>query len=99
MLSHYLKRVQASRMIRSDFPRRWSKSLTTSYAVAMLSVGVAVIAAEFLTRLLNAEAIASLLLCAVIFAARVGGFGPALLAVALAVLAFHYYLAPVCAEN
>jgi PAS domain S-box-containing protein len=94
MLSHYLKRVQASRMIRSDFPRRWSKSLTTSYAVAMLSVGVAVIAAEFLTRLLNAEAIASLLLCAVIFAARVGGFGPALLAVALAVLAFHYYLAP-----
>jgi len=34
------------------------------------------------------------MLCAVIFAAWFGGFGPALLAIALALLSFHYYLVP-----
>lgn len=65
-----------------------------SYVVAVLSVAVAIIAAELVTRLLQAEAIASLMLCAVIFTAWFAGFGPALLAIALALLAFHYYLAP-----
>jgi PAS domain S-box-containing protein len=64
------------------------------HATAVLSVAVAIIAAELMTRLLHAEAITSSMLCAVIFAAWFGGFGPALLAIALAVLAFHYYLAP-----
>jgi PAS domain S-box-containing protein len=59
-----------------------------------LSVAVAIVAAELITRLLNAEAIASSMLCAVIFAAWLGGLGPALLAVTLALFAFHYYLAP-----
>jgi PAS domain S-box-containing protein len=59
-----------------------------------LSVAVAIIAAELITRLLHAEAITSSMLCAVIFAAWIGGFGPALLAIGLAVLAFHYYLLP-----
>ena len=59
-----------------------------------LSVAVAIIAAELITRLLHAEPIASSMLCAVIFAAWFGGFGPALLAIALALLAFHYYLVP-----
>src|SRR6266699_5138551 len=67
---------------------------TLSYAMATLSVAVAIVAAELITRLLHAEAIASSMLCAVIFAAWVGGFGPALLAITLALLAFHYYLAP-----
>jgi PAS domain S-box-containing protein len=62
--------------------------------MAVLSVAVAIIAAELITRLLNAEAIASSMLCAVIFAAWLGGFGPALWAFALALLAFHYYLVP-----
>src|SRR5256884_2969416 len=65
-----------------------------SYAMAVLSVAVAIIAAELITRLLHAEPIASSMLCAVIFTAWFGGFGPALLAIALAVLAFHYYLVP-----
>ncbi len=65
-----------------------------SYAMAILSVAVAIIAAELITRLLHAEPIASSMLCAVIFAAWFGGFGPALLAIALALLAFHYYLVP-----
>jgi K+-sensing histidine kinase KdpD len=64
------------------------------YAMAVLSVAAGIIAAELITRLLHAEAIASSMLCAVIFAAWFGGFGPALMAIALALLAFHYYLAP-----
>jgi PAS domain S-box-containing protein len=82
-------------MTKSDLPERWPKSTTIHhYAMAVLSVAGAIIAAELITRLLNAEAIASSMLCAVIFAAWVGGFGPALLALALALLAFHYYLVP-----
>jgi PAS domain S-box-containing protein len=65
-----------------------------SYAMAVFSVAVASIAAELITRLLHAEPIASSMLCAVIIAAWFGGFGPALLAIALALLAFHYYVVP-----
>src|SRR3984893_10899934 len=64
------------------------------YAMAVLSVAVAIVAAELMTRLLHTEPIASSMLCAVIFAAWFGGFGPALLAITLALLAFHYYLLP-----
>jgi len=59
-------------------------STISRYATAVLSVVVAIVAAELITRLLNAEAIASSMLCAVIFAAWVGGRGPGLLAVTLA---------------
>ena len=62
--------------------------------MAILSVATAIFATELITRLLHAEAIASSMLCAVIFAAWFGGFGPALLAIALALLGFHYYVAP-----
>src|ERR1700730_1630796 len=82
-------------MIKPNLPQRWPNSPKISYyAVAVLSVGMAIIAAELITRLLHAEAIASSMLCAVIFAAWFGGFGSALLAIALALLAFHYYLVP-----
>src|SRR6202171_859051 len=82
-------------MIKPNLPQRWPNSPKISYyAVAVLSVGMAIIAAELITRLLHAEAIASSMLCAVIFAAWFGGFGPALLAITLALLAFHYYLVP-----
>jgi PAS domain S-box-containing protein len=82
-------------MKKTDLTERSSTSSTIPhYAMAVLSVAVAIVAAELITRLLNAEAIASAMLCAVIFAAWVGGRGPGLLAVALALLAFHYYLAP-----
>src|SRR3984893_10494080 len=82
-------------MIRPDLSQRWRKPPTISYyAMAALSVALAIVAAELITRLLHAEPIASTMLCAVIFAAWFGGFGPALLAIALALLAFHYYLVP-----
>src|SRR5882757_484470 len=78
-----------------DSAARWPMPRTISYyATAVLSVAAAIIAAELITRLLHAEAIASSMLCAVIFAAWIGGFGPALLAIALALFAFHYYLVP-----
>jgi PAS domain S-box-containing protein len=64
------------------------------YATAVLSVAAAIIVAELITRLLHAEAITSPMLCAIIVAAWFGGFGPALLAIALALMAFHYYLVP-----
>jgi PAS domain S-box-containing protein len=82
-------------MIKPDLRQSWPEAHVISYyAMAVLSVAVAIIAAELITRLLNAEPIASSMLCAVIFAAWFGGFGPALLAIALALFAFHYYLVP-----
>jgi PAS domain S-box-containing protein len=79
-------------MAKPGLSRRLSTS--THYAMAVLSVAVAIVTAVLITRVLNAEAIASSMLCAVIFTAWVGGLGPGLLAVALALLAFHYYLVP-----
>jgi PAS domain S-box-containing protein len=82
-------------MTKPYLPQRWRKPITIyHYALAVFSVAVAIVAAELITRLFNAEAIASSMLCAVIFTAWFGGFGPALLATALAVLSFHYYLVP-----
>src|SRR5229473_2654847 len=82
-------------MNKLNLPQQRPKPPTIShYAVAALSVAVGIIAAELITRLFHAEAIASSMLCAVIFAAWFGGFGPALLAIALALSAFHYYLVP-----
>src|SRR5258708_1089089 len=82
-------------MNKLNLPQRQLKPFAIShYAMAALSVAFAIIAAELLTGLFHAEAIASSMLCAVIFAAWFGGFGPALLTIALALLAFHYYLVP-----
>jgi PAS domain-containing protein len=79
-----------------DFPARHEAGsvAVSSYVIAFFSVAVAIIAAELLTRLLHTEPIALSMLCAVIFAAGLGGLGPALLAIALALFAFHYYVVP-----
>src|SRR5437588_939777 len=84
------------RMIKSNLRQRWPKPLKTIsyYLTAVVSVAVAMIAAELTSRLLHTEPIASLMLCAIIVAAWFGGFGPALLAIILAISAFHYYLLP-----
>jgi PAS domain S-box-containing protein len=79
----------AARLFRGSAEHRISY-----YAMAVLSVAVAIGAAELVTRQLQAEPIASLMLCAVIFTAWFAGFVPALLAITLALLAFHYYLVP-----
>jgi PAS domain S-box-containing protein len=75
-------------------PSLWSEpSAISRYAIAILSVAIAIVVAEILTTLVHTEPIASSMLCAVIFAAWFG-FGPGLLAIALALFAFHYYLVP-----
>jgi PAS domain S-box-containing protein len=75
-------------------PSLWSDpSAISRYAIAVSSVAVAIVVAEILTRWLHTEPIASTMLCAVIFAAWIG-FGPGLLAIALSLFAFHYYLVP-----
>lgn len=82
-------------MIKSDPGQPRSKALKIRYyGMAVLSVAVAIIVTEIAARLLQTEPVALLMLCAVICAAWLGGFGPALLAILLALLAFHYDTVP-----
>jgi PAS domain S-box-containing protein len=82
-------------MIKSDLRQSRPKAFRIShYAIAVLSVAAAVIVTEITARLLQAEPIALLMLCAVISTAWLGGFGPALLAIALSLFAFYYNLVP-----
>jgi C4-dicarboxylate-specific signal transduction histidine kinase len=68
-------------------------SAIPGYAIAVLSVAIAIVVADILTIFLHTEPIVSTMLCAVIFAAWFG-FGPGLLAIVLSLLAIHYYLSP-----
>jgi PAS domain S-box-containing protein len=82
-------------MIKSDLSQSGPKPFRiSSYATAVLSVAVAVIMAEITARLLQAEPVALLMLCAVMSTAWLGGLGPAILAIAICVFAFHYDLVP-----
>src|ERR1700680_4912815 len=76
-------------------PLLWSEpSAISRYAIAVLAVAIAIVVAQLLTVFLHTEPIASSMISAVMFAAWFGGFGPGLLAIALAVLAIHYYVVP-----
>ena len=77
-----------------------SMSLTSSrpsfaailaYAVAILSVTLALVTGLLLDQFLQTMPYVSLFLCAIMFAAWFGGFGPSLLATAIAILLFTYY--------
>ena len=82
-------------MIKSDLRQSRPKAFRIShYAIAVLAVAVATIVTEITARLLQAEPIALLMLCAVISTAWLGGFGPAILAIALSLFAFYYNLVP-----
>jgi PAS domain S-box-containing protein len=82
-------------MTKPDLRQPWPIAHGIShYAMAVLSVIAAIAATDLTTRLLDTEPIALLMLCAVIFAAWFGGFGPGLLAITLAASAFHYNLVP-----
>jgi C4-dicarboxylate-specific signal transduction histidine kinase len=72
-------------------PLLWPKAPAIwSYGIAVLFVAAALIISRWPTLHLQ-EAPASLLLCAVMFSAWLGGIGPGLLATALSCLAFNYY--------
>ena len=74
-------------MSKSSPPPWLSKQTAISrYAVAVLSVAAATVAAQILTVFLHTEPIASAMISAVMFAAWFGGFGPGLLAIALTYL-------------
>src|ERR1700677_258978 len=82
-------------MIKSDLRQPQPKAYRfPHYATAVLSVAVAVVITDLTARLLKAEPIALLMLCAVISTAWLGGFGPAILAIVLSLFAFYYNLVP-----
>jgi PAS domain-containing protein len=62
-----------------------------AYAVAILSVTMALVAGLVLDTFLQTSPSVSLFLCAIMFAAWFGGFGPSLLATALAIVLFTYF--------
>src|SRR6266404_5902483 len=70
-------------MSKSSPPRWRSKSSAIlRYAIAVLSVGIAIVVAELLTVFLHTEPIASSMIAAVMFVAWFGGFGPGLFSIA-----------------
>ena len=80
-------------MSQSRPPRWWSKpSAILRYAIAALSVAVAVVVVRLVVIFLNTEPFVSVFLCTITFVAWFGGFGPGLVAIALSLWAFDYYL-------
>src|SRR5690242_10746497 len=65
-----------------------------SYAVAAFSVAAVIAIAQWIELVFQSAPQVSLLLCAVMFSAWVGGVGPGVLAIALSTLAFDYYFLP-----
>ena len=82
-------------MIGFDFSSPWlTKHRGFAYAVPILFVGIAAIAIDYMARVFMAEPIGLLMLSAVIATAALAGFGPALLAIAIALVAFQYDITP-----
>lgn len=76
-------------------PLQWfRRSAFVNYAVAVLSVVAALIAALLLEPSMHSSPFVSLSLCAIMFSAWFGGLGPGLLATALSVAGFTYYFVP-----
>jgi len=75
---------------------RWPSisGVILSYAVAVLAVAAAVVAGLLVDRFLQTAPFVSLFLCAILFAAWVGGAGPGLLATGLSILAFDFFFIP-----
>ena len=78
-----------------DFSSPWlAKHRSFAYAVPILFVCFAAVITDYMTLIFTAEPIGLLMLSAVIATASLAGFGPALLAIALALLAFQYDITP-----
>ncbi len=81
-------------MTASDFSQRWlTRHRTVAYTTPIVLVAIAVVLTSLMARVFAPEPIGLLLLSAVIAAAWLAGFGPALLAIALGLLAFLYDIA------
>lgn len=78
-----------------DLGERWQTGLGwLAYVVPIFSVAAAIIVTALLSRWFAPEPIGLLMLSAVIATAWLAGFGPALFATVLALLAFQYNIAP-----
>jgi len=85
----------ASPVAKTSKPKSGSNgSAPLRYAVAVISVGAALIFAQILEHFWQSTPFVSLFLCAIMFSAWFGGFRPGLLAIALSVLAFSYFFLP-----
>jgi K+-sensing histidine kinase KdpD len=73
---------------------RSEPSTVLRYAIAVLSVAIALVAALLVVTFLQTEPFVSLFLCAIMFAAWFGGIGPGLFATGLSLFVFYYYLVP-----
>jgi C4-dicarboxylate-specific signal transduction histidine kinase len=71
-----------------------SPAAVLAYAVAILSMTMALVAGLVLDTFLQTSAHVSLFLCAIMFAAWFGGLGASLLATALAIVLFTYFVDP-----
>jgi PAS domain S-box-containing protein len=71
--------------------RRRASPVILNYGIAILSVAAALAIDVALNQLFGVDPSVSLLLCAIILVAWVGGTGPAILATALTLLAFAYF--------
>jgi signal transduction histidine kinase len=69
-----------------------SPAAVLAYGVAILSVTLALVSGQLLDTFLQTSPSVSLFLCAIMFAAWFGGLGPSLLATALAIVLFTYYV-------
>jgi hypothetical protein len=69
-------------------------SAISRYAIAVVSIVVALAASNAAVAFLHIEPFVSLFLCAIMVAAWFGGFGPGLLATAIALFVFGFYLVP-----
>jgi len=77
-------------MARRDSLAGPKEPVLVNYVVPVLSVGATLVVARWLDLYLQAAPV-SLLICAVMFSGWFGGFGPAVVAVILAVITFDYY--------
>jgi signal transduction histidine kinase len=81
-------------MPESGFLRWPRRSATLNYAVALLSVTVALVANAAIVQFVMSSPTALLLECAVMFSAWFGGLGPGLFATALSMPSFGYFFVP-----
>jgi K+-sensing histidine kinase KdpD len=74
---------------------QWARrSAVFNYAVAVLSVVVALVLGLLTEHYMQSSPYVSLILCAIMFSAWFGGLGPGLFATALSLLGFTYYFVP-----
>jgi PAS domain S-box-containing protein len=71
---------------------RFKSPLILNYGIAVLATAAAVVVDVAFKRLLGINPTVSLFLCAILLVAWISGTGPALLATALTILAFDYFL-------